>query len=54
MFQHIKVNIELRGVKGHKKYQPPGIKKISHGDIMYSRGKIVNIIVVTLYGDSIY
>lgn len=37
-------------VKGNMKSKFPGIKQISHGDVMYSIGNIVNNIVITMYG----
>ena len=36
--------------KGMKKYRHIVIKQISHGDVIYSTGIVVNSIVLSLYG----
>ena len=37
----------MREINRHKL---PVVKKITHGDVMYSIGNIVNNIIITLYG----
>ena len=38
-------------MKEIKRYKLPVIKSISHGEVMYGIGNIVNNIAITLYGD---
>lgn len=40
----------VKKVKRNKRYKVPVIKYVSHGDVMYSIWKIVNNIILTLYG----
>ena len=37
--------------EGIKKHQFPVIQQISHGDVVYSIGNIINNILFTLHGD---
>lgn len=40
----------VKKLKRNKRYKLSVIKYISHGNIMYNIGKIVNNIIMTLYG----
>ena len=37
-------------MKGVKRYKLPVIKQVSHRDVMYHRGYIINNTVITFYG----
>lgn len=41
----------MKKVKGNKRYQRPRIEYMSHGDITYSTGDIINTSVVTAVTD---